>query len=83
MMEATMNDVKEVPKTTPKPVFTPLPLSDPWEACDHCPDVRALVSVLLPTGGILVMCGNCARKNFGYEHTAYAKPENRQQGSAS
>jgi hypothetical protein len=44
--------------------------------------VFAVVQVVLPSGLDLLMCGNCARKNFGYEHTATTPEQNRQQGSA-
>ena len=67
-----MNDVKDAPPIAPKPVFTPLDLEAGWEACDSHPTAQAVVSVLLPSGGILQFCGNCARKNFGYEHTSAA-----------
>lgn len=63
------------------PVFTPLDPEKGWqEGCDRHATVQAVVSILLPSGGLLAMCGNCARKNFGYEHVKFAKQENRSQG---
>jgi hypothetical protein len=75
-----VNDTKEV--LTAGPVFTPLDPEAALRTCDgHASGgVQAVVSVLLPTGGILELCGHHARV-LGYEHTAFAKPENRQKGS--
>lgn len=76
-----MNDTKEAP-VTGQPVFTPLDPEAALQPCDGHANkgVSAVVSVLLPSGGIVVLCGHHARV-LGYEHTAFAKQENRQQGS--
>lgn len=64
------------------PVFTRLDPEAALSACDGHANggVTAIVSVLLPGGGLLELCGNCARK-MGYEHTATAPRENRSQGT--
>lgn len=53
------------------------------QACDghSSQGVNAIVFVLLASGGELVLCGNCARQHFGWEHTAAAPKENKQKGS--
>lgn len=63
-----------------KPTFTSLQGLRP-ELCDRHVYVAAVVKITLATGRELVMCGNCARKNFGYEHTVHAVRENKQKGS--
>lgn len=51
--------------------------------CDRHPSTYALVYIVLPSGNDLMMCGNCARIHFGYEHTKHSVPENKTQGSAN
>lgn len=65
------------------PSFERLSSEDALQACDaHAnKSVSAVVFVLLPSGGDLLLCGNCARRHFGYEHTATAPPEDRAKGS--
>ena len=70
------------PTATPGPVFKPIGYSEPFSPCDgHLGvEIRALVTVTLPSGGTLALCGHCARRRLGYEHIAFAKPENRTKG---
>jgi hypothetical protein len=76
-----------VTATEARPESTPLfERIDPNKALRPCDrhahgGINALVTVLLPSGGLLELCGHCARKYFGYEHTANAEPEYRSQGS--
>ena len=70
------DDVSELTK----PAFTSLQGLRP-ELCDRHLYVAAVVKITLATGGELVLCGNCARKHFGFEHTKFNQPENRQKGS--
>lgn len=52
--------------------------------CDRHFDVYAVVEVTRADWkSSMLFCGNCARKHFGYEHTAHAVQENRQKGSSS
>ena len=53
------------------------------QACDgHASQaVNAIVFVLLASGGELLLCGNCARTHFGWEHTKDAPREDRAKGS--
>lgn len=91
MTETTM--APEVPAQVPddisalsagEPSFERLNPEAALQACDgHASKgVNAVVFVLLPNGGELLLCGNCARRHFGYEHTAHAPEDNRQKGSA-
>lgn len=71
------------PEVTGQPVFTPLDPEAALQPCDGHANgaVNAVVSVLLPKGGIIELCGNCARKAFGYEHTNI-RPESRSKGDS-
>jgi hypothetical protein len=64
-----------------RPVFERIPV-DPFVACDgHASQaIQALVTMLTPSGAIVYLCGHHARKS-GFEHTADAPVDNRQQGS--
>ena len=71
--------------TASVPTFERLNPEAALQACDgHASKgVNAVVFVLLPSGNDLLLCGNCARRHFGYEHTSTAPAENRQKGSSS
>jgi hypothetical protein len=48
-------------------LLEPLPPNTP-ETCDRCgPGTTAATTVILPSGGLLTLCGHHARP-FGYEH---------------
>jgi hypothetical protein len=87
MSEATTATAEEVvvPDTVAELVDPTFEVIEPNAArtCDRHPQTYALVLVTLPNGGTLELCGNCGRRNFGYEHVKAAKQENRQKGSAS
>lgn len=78
VMSAATPEVQ--PEVTGQPVFTPLDPEAALQPCDgHASKaVNAVVSVLLPSGGIIELCGNCSRK-MGYEHTNI-RPESRSKG---
>ena len=82
MSEATAEAVN-VPDSPAElgPVFKALE-PNAEHTCDRHPTTYALVEVTLPSGLELIFCGNCARVNFGYEHTRYSVPENKTKGSA-
>ncbi len=86
MTEATTVTTEEVvvPDTVAELVDPKFTVIEPTASrtCDRHPATYALVHVELPSGGTLELCGNCGRKNFGYEHVKAAKPENRAKGSA-
>lgn len=69
--------------TAGEPKFERLDAQAALQACDgHASQgVNAIVVMILPSGGSVLLCGNCARR-AGFEHTATAPKENRQQGSA-
>jgi hypothetical protein len=68
--------------TTPK--FTRLEGVSALNLCDRHPNTYAVVEISRADWKApLSMCGNCARKHFGYEHTAHAVQENRQKGAVS
>lgn len=73
--------VKTQEQTTEQAVFERIPV-DPFVACDghESQAIQALVTMLTPSGAIVYLCGNHARK-AGFEHTATAPVDNRQQGS--
>jgi hypothetical protein len=78
-MTTTKTEAK--PEVQTQPVFERLPV-DPFVACDgHASQaIQALVTMLTPEGHEVFLCGHHARK-CGFEHTADAPQENRQQGS--
>lgn len=91
MTETTM--APEVPAQIPDdisalsadwPKIRPLDPEAALQACDgHANQaVNAIASVEFASGNDLLMCGHCARKNFGWEHTKYTPEDNRQKGSA-
>jgi hypothetical protein len=64
--------------------FTPLKGVSTLNMCDRHLHVYAVVEIGRDDWlSSLLLCGNCARKCFGYEHTQNAPQENRQKGSAS
>ena len=84
--DATMPDTLSVPDnlaalTAGEPKFTRLTGVSALDLCDRHATVFAVVQIILPGGGELLMCGNCARKHFGYEHTSTAPAENKAKGS--
>lgn len=85
MTEATVATPEEVvvPDTAAEltePKFEKI-MVNAAQTCDRHPDVYALVTVTLASGGTLELCGNCARKHFGWEHTKHFGPDNKTQGS--
>lgn len=86
MTEATAVKAEEinVPDTVEElvtPTFTPIS-PNAARTCDRHPTTYALVEIVIRGWKApLEMCGNCARKHFGYEHTKTIKQENRQKGS--
>ena len=74
--------VPDSPAELTQPKFTRLEGVSALDLCDRHSHVFAVVQIVLPSGGELLMCGHCARKNFGYEHTQHAPADNRQKGSA-
>ncbi len=62
--------------------FEPISYDQPYESCDGhaAAEVRALVTVLLPSGGLIKLCGHHARV-VGWEHTHTNTEENRTKGS--
>lgn len=85
MTGTLVSEPEEAAMTTPaiaEKTFERLP-SDPFLPCDgHAePNIQAVVLITLPGGGIVYLCGHCARK-AGWEHTDSAPAENRQQGSS-
>jgi hypothetical protein len=64
-----------------RPVFERIPV-DPFVPCDgHASQaIQALVTMLTPEGHEVFLCGHHARIS-GFEHTATAPVDNRQQGS--
>jgi hypothetical protein len=83
-MPEALSDAKIVSleELTGIPSFERLNAESALQPCDgHASaGVNAIVSMLLPNGGIVVLCGSCARK-AGYEHTATAPREDRAKGS--
>jgi hypothetical protein len=75
--------VTEAPVTVP--IFEMLNSEAALQPCDGHANkaVNAIVFVVLPSGGELCLCGNCARRHMGFEHTQFAPQVNRQQGSAN
>jgi hypothetical protein len=64
--------------------FIPLKDVSALNTCDRHPFVYAVVEVGRDDWlSSLLLCGNCARKYFGYEHTQFSPKENRQKGSVS
>lgn len=66
-----------------QPVFEYLGYEGAFRPCDghEATEIRALVTVLLPSGGMLELCGSCCRK-LGFDHTAHAVAEDKQKGSS-
>lgn len=89
IMTARQQDPPEIvvpdsPAELVKPKFTRLDGVSALKRCDRHYDVNAVVEISRAHWDTsLLFCGNCARKNFGYEHTAHAVQENRQKGSSS
>lgn len=68
--------------TTISPTFKRLAGVSALQTCDRDGEgVYAVVQIVLPSGLDLLLCGNCARKHFRYEHTAHALKEDRSKGS--
>lgn len=76
--------VPDSPAGLTMPKFTRLDGVNALNRCDRHSDVFAVVEITRADWRVaLLFCGNCARKHFGYEHTAFAVQENRQRGAVS
>lgn len=76
--------IPDSPAELVTPKFSRLEGVSALNTCDRCPYVYAVVEITRADWkAALKFCGNCARKHFGYEHTAHAVQENRQKGGVS
>jgi hypothetical protein len=87
MTELTDTQVVVIPDSPAElvtPKFARLDGVNALNTCDRHSHVYAVVEISRADWiSSLLLCGNCARKHFGYEHTAHAKAENRQKGAVS
>lgn len=84
MTDTTMaHEVISLEELTGMPVFERLGAEAALQPCDgHAHGgITAIVSMCLPAGGVIVLCGNCARK-AGWDHVLTTPQDNRQKGSA-
>lgn len=68
--------VPDSPAELATPKFTRLEGVGALNTCDRHGDVGAVVEIFRADWkSSLLLCGNCARKHFGYEHTDNKKKE--------
>jgi hypothetical protein len=74
--------VPDSPAALATPAFKRLEGVSALSLCDRHPNAYAVVEITRADWkAALLFCGNCARKHFGYEHTAHAPVDNRQKGA--
>lgn len=82
MTSTATEQLPESQETAAEPAFMRLEGIGALSLCDRHAHVFAVVEITRADWkSSLLFCGNCARRNFGYEHTAHAVVENRLQGS--